>query len=153
VVEAFRGRAEAGGVALETDLAQIPNVEIDPDRIAQVVGNLLENALRYTPSGGRVRIGLSGDDRYASITVSDTGPGIEPEDLPHIFERLYVTQRYRPVRPEGSGLGLSIVKELVEAMAGSTTVTSAPGEGTEVVVTVPVTPPPGPPGGEEAESV
>jgi len=142
VVDAFRGRAEAANVALEADLPPCPPAHIDPDRVAQVVGNLLENALRYTPEGGRVRLGLADAGGYARISVADTGPGIEAEDLPHIFERLYVTGRYRPVRPEGSGLGLSIVKELVEAMAGTTRVDSTPGEGTTVAVMLPIVPSP-----------
>jgi two-component system sensor histidine kinase BaeS len=146
VVEAFRGRAEAAGVALEAELGEVPEAMIDPDRIAQVVGNLLENALRYTPEAGTVRLGLKESDGYARITVEDDGSGIDPADLPHIFERLYVTGRYRPVRPEGSGLGLSIVKELVEAMAGSTEVESAPNRGTSVSVLVPLAPPPPPEG-------
>ena len=71
------------------------------------------------------------------LTVADTGPGIDPEDLPRVFERLYVAQRYRPVRPEGSGLGLSIVKELATAMGGSVEVESALGAGTSVRVMLP----------------
>lgn len=143
VAEAFRGKAEAAGVELATELDRLPEIEVDPDRVAQVVGNLIENALRYTPSGGRVLLGLSRRQGHAAITVADNGPGIEPGDLPHIFERLYVTQRYRPVRPEGSGLGLSIVKELVGAMGGSTRVTSTPGEGTTVTVVLPTASVPG----------
>jgi len=144
VAEAFRGKADAAGVALETETAGMPEVVIDADRIAQVIGNLIENALRYTPEGGKVSVGLSEQDGYARVSVADGGPGIAPEDIPHIFERLYVTRRYRPVRPEGSGLGLSIVKELVDAMAGTTEVTSDPEEGTTVVVRVPMAPPPTP---------
>lgn len=144
VAEAFRGKAEDAGVELVAETAGVSEVLIDPDRIAQVVGNLIENALRYTPEGGRVRLGLREQDGYARISVSDNGPGIDEEDIPHVFERLYVTQRYRPVRPEGSGLGLSIVKELVDAMAGTTEVSSKPGEGTTVVVRVPMAPLPTP---------
>ena len=72
----------------------------------------------------------------------------EAGDVPHIFERLYVTQRYRPVRPEGSGLGLAIVKELVDAMAGTIEVESAPGVGTRLTVRLPMAPPPDPPAPE-----
>jgi len=104
IAEACRGRAAEAGVAVEVELDEIPDVCVDADRIAQVVGNLLENALRYTPEGGSVRLSLEAAGGYAAISVADTGPGIETADIPHIFERLYVTQRYRPVRPEGSGL-------------------------------------------------
>ncbi len=137
IAESFGARARNLGVRLETDLHPLPPTRVDPDRVAQVVGNLLENALRYTPEGGRVRLGLRDESGTIVITVSDDGPGIEPADLPHIFERLYVTQRYRPIRPEGSGLGLSIVRELVDAMGGATSVESSPGAGTSIVVRLP----------------
>jgi len=139
-VEAYRRRAESAGVALETELGEVPEAVVDPDRIDQVVGNLVENALRYAPEGGSVRLTLSSSDGEARISVSDSGPGIEAADLPHIFERLYVARRYRPERPEGSGLGLAIVKELAEAMGGGAGVSSEPGRGTTIWVTVPLRP-------------
>ena len=112
---------------LEADLAAVPPAQVDPDRIDQVVGNLVENALRYTPAGGTVRLVLRPEGDQARISVADTGPGIEAADLPHIFERLYVAQRYRPARPEGSGLGLAIVRQLAEAMGGAVEVASTRG--------------------------
>ncbi|MCJ7724975.1 MAG: HAMP domain-containing histidine kinase [Acidimicrobiia bacterium] len=145
IAESCRVKAAEAGVELETDLAEMGAMQVDPDRVAQVVGNLLENALRYTPEGGTVRLGLARFDSYAAISVADTGPGIEAVDVPHIFERLYVTQRYRPLRPEGSGLGLAIVKELVGGMAGTTHVESTPGRGTTLTVRLPMAPPPDPP--------
>ncbi len=93
--------------------------------------------MRYTPEAGRVVLGLTEVEQGVRISVADTGPGIEAADLPHIFERLYVTARYRPVRPEGSGLGLSIVRELVDAMGGLTGVNSIPGKGTRITVVLP----------------
>jgi len=137
VAESFRERAEAARVRLETDLSDVGEVAVDPDRIAQLAGNLLENALRYTPETGRVSLGLREHPAGLAIEVADTGPGIEPADVPHVFERLYVTTRYRPVRPEGSGLGLAIVRELVDAMGGRTEVETAPGEGTVIRVLLP----------------
>ncbi|MEX0826566.1 MAG: HAMP domain-containing sensor histidine kinase [Acidimicrobiia bacterium] len=134
VLEGFRERADSARVRLEFDLADVGAVEIDPDRIAQVVGNLLENALRYTPEAGSVTLRLERRPSGLKIEVADSGPGMDQSDVPHIFERLYVATRYRPVRPEGSGLGLSIVRELVEAMGGTTEVVSAPGEGTTIRV-------------------
>ncbi len=139
-VEAYRGRAEAAGVALEADLGEMPAVLVDPDRIDQVVGNLVENALRYTPAGGKVRLGLGREGDRVRLAVADTGPGIEAADLPHIFERLYVAQHYRAARPEGSGLGLAIVHELVEAMGGTVEVVSAPGRGTTISALLPLPP-------------
>ncbi len=124
-------------VHLDGALDDVGPVEIDPDRIAQIAGNLLDNALRYTPEQGRVTVVLAHTGSSVELEVSDSGPGIDAEDLPHVFERLYVARRYRPIRPEGSGLGLSIVKELAEAMGGEVHVTSALGEGTTVAVTLP----------------
>jgi signal transduction histidine kinase len=138
IFESFRDRADTAKVVLDADLDSVGVVEIDPDRVAQIVGNLMENALRYTPEAGRVTLGLAAVAGGVRISVSDTGPGIDSTDLPHIFERLYVTARYRPVRPEGSGLGLSIVSELVEAMGGTTHVSSELGSGTSIAVTLPV---------------
>lgn len=138
ILESFRGKSDGMKVDLEAEVGDVGSVSIDPDRIAQVVGNLVENGLRYTPEAGTVTLGLGREPGALKIWVADTGPGIEPEDLPHIFERLYVTQRYRPVRPEGSGLGLSIVSELVAAMGGHTEVESTVGRGTKIVVVLPV---------------
>jgi len=136
-VEAFRVRAEAAGIVLESDLEPMPPVETDPDRVDQIVGNLLENALRYTPEGGSVTLRLQSGDSGYRIAVTDSGPGMDPDDLPRVFDRLYVTQRYRPLRPEGSGLGLAIVKELVGLMGGTTGVDSAIGSGTTVYAILP----------------
>ena len=137
VLEGFRGRADAARVDLRTDIDDVGSILIDPDRIAQIVGNLLENALRYTPEAGTVRLGLHESSKGLVIEVTDTGPGIEESDVPHIFERLYVTNRYRPLRPEGSGLGLSIVRELASAMGGRTEVETSPGGGTTIEVVLP----------------
>lgn len=137
VMEGFRERADTARIELRQELDRVGEVQVDPDRISQVVGNLLENALRYTPEAGEVTLGVSRVEDRIRITVADTGPGIDPADLPHIFERLYVTARYRPLRPEGSGLGLSIVRELVDAMGGSTEVASDLESGTRIAVTLP----------------
>jgi signal transduction histidine kinase len=113
--DGFGPEAEAAGVALE--VTAVPAVvDADPDRLAQVVANLVENALKYARS--RIGIDLAVDGGWARVTVSDDGPGIDPADRDHVFERLYVA-RHVPVRKEsGSGLGLAIVRELVGAMGG-----------------------------------
>ena len=116
-------------------------VHVDPDRLAQVVANLIENAMRYAARVVRIGVGLAPDG--AAITVADDGPGISPEDMPRIFERLYVA-RPRPDRPIGSGLGLTIVSELTQAMGGSVRAES-PIEGaggTRMIVTFPAVPAP-----------
>ncbi|MCP3974664.1 MAG: HAMP domain-containing histidine kinase [bacterium] len=137
IVEAHRVRAEKLGVRFEAHIQPVGIVEVDPDRVAQLLGNLVDNALRYTPEQGSVVLSLTGNPELFTLEIADTGPGIDPEDIPRVFERLYVAQHYRPVRPEGSGLGLSIVKELVDALGGRVDVMSEPGHGTTVRLSLP----------------
>jgi len=138
VLEAYRPRIEEAAVRLEVEAEPVGIVEVDPDRVGQVLGNLLDNALRYTPEGGTVSVTVRRRGSEVVLGVADTGPGIDPEDLDRVFERLFVTQRYRPVRPEGSGLGLAIIKELVEALGGRIEVRSRPGSGTRFDVALPL---------------
>jgi two-component system, OmpR family, sensor histidine kinase BaeS len=107
-------------------------VEADPDRILQVASNLVENALRETPPGGTVTVRAE----PRRLIVSDTGPGLHREDLPRAFDRFFLYDKYGRERPVGSGLGLAIVRQLTEAMGGTVTVESAPGEGARFVVTL-----------------
>jgi len=137
IVGAFERRADELGVSISLEGADGCLAVLDPDRVHQVCSNLIENALRYTPEHGAVTVGSSCDEGGVILTVSDTGPGIDAADLDRVFDRLFVSHRYRPVRPEGSGLGLSIVRELVEAMDGTVEVASAPGEGTRFTVRLP----------------
>jgi signal transduction histidine kinase len=134
IAHAQQTRATAMRVGLTTEIEDVGIVQVDPDRVSQIAGNLIDNALRYTPEGGTVGLGLHRNAEWVALSVSDTGPGIDKEDVEHVFERLYVAQRYRPIRPEGSGLGLSIVKELVDAIEGEITVESEVGRGTVVTV-------------------
>ena len=97
-------------------------------------GKIAWKGWKNTPEGGGVTVRLLRRGSASALEVVDTGPGIDREDLPHVFERLYVAQRYRPVRPAGSGLGLAIVKELADAMGGEVAVASTPGVGTTVTV-------------------
>ena len=105
VVDGHVGRAKTMGVRLELRIDEVGSIDVDPDRVAQIAGNLIDNALRYTPEQGTVTVSLRPINDGAELTVTDTGPGIDPHDLPRVFERLYVAQRYRPVRRVGSGLG------------------------------------------------
>jgi signal transduction histidine kinase len=117
----------------------LPAVRADRARLDQVLGNLLRNALRYTPEGGLVAVEAQREGEAVRVTVADTGPGIPPEDLPHLFERFY--RGGDPARARdagGAGLGLAIVRELVEAMGGRVAVDSAPGEGSRFSITLPV---------------
>ncbi len=134
VVESYTKRAEEVGVRLDARIDDVGTVLLDPDRVAQIAANLIDNALRYTPEQGTVTVALRRRDGWVELAVIDTGPGIDETDLPRVFERLYVAQRYRPIRPEGSGLGLSIVKALADAMQAPVDVSSAVGSGTTVRV-------------------
>lgn len=137
IVESYRERADAAYVRLSFTASRLESVIVDPDRIGQICSNLLDNALRYTPDGGTVRVRLEAEHQSVRLSVADSGPGIDPEDLPRVFDRLYVADRYRPLRPEGSGLGLAIVKELVDVMDGTAIVNSDLGLGTTVTVVLP----------------
>ncbi len=115
----------------------LPPVLGDATRVNQILNNLMHNAIRHTPEGGIVIVEAAPDDdgRHVRITVRDTGVGISAEDLPRIFDRFYQGES---VRSGGAGLGLSIVKQLVEAQGGEVTATSTPGEGTEITVLLPL---------------
>lgn len=106
-------------------------VEADHDRVLQVASNLVENALRATPRSGSVTVRVEPQ----RLIVSDTGPGLDPADVPHAFDRFFLYDKYGRERPVGSGLGLAIVKQLVVAMGGEVTVKSLPGAGATFVVT------------------
>jgi two-component system OmpR family sensor kinase len=111
-------------------------VEADPDRVLQIASNLVENALRETPPGGSVTL-RTGDGR---LVVTDTGPGLAPDDLARAFDRFYLYDKYGRERPVGSGLGLAIVKQLALAMAGDVTVTSVPDAGASFILELPRSP-------------
>jgi two-component system sensor histidine kinase BaeS len=129
----YEQEARAYGVVLEADAAAPAPAEGDPDRVLQIVSNLVENALRSTPPGGAVRLRAE----PGLVAVEDTGLGLPEEDLARAFERFYLYDRHGRGRPLGSGLGLAIVKELAEAMGGSVAVRSAVGAGTIFVVRLP----------------
>ena len=108
-------------------------MRVDPDRMAQVLGNLLDNALRHTPAGGRVRLSCRRIDQWVEYAVADTGEGIPAEHLPHLFDRFYRADTARDRRPRRLGIGLSIAKALVEAHGGTITANSpGPGDGLDL---------------------
>jgi signal transduction histidine kinase len=115
----------------------------DEDRINEVLGNLLSNAFKFTPRGGKVALAVAAVDDSVVITVSDAGAGISAEHLPHIFDKFFQADNQAQAATKGTGLGLAIAKEIVEAHGGERTVESRVGEGTTFVVTLP-TDPPGP---------
>ncbi len=136
--EIARDRYAAKGVQLRTELADAGQVHLDPDRFGQVLGNLLDNALRHTPAGGTVTLACRRIDRWVEYRVADTGQGVEAEELPHLFDRFYRADSARDRGRGGSGIGLAIAKALVEAHGGGISVTSpGPGLGATFTVRVP----------------
>jgi signal transduction histidine kinase len=124
--------AQERGVSLAVSGGPLAGpVPCDRERILQVLSNLLGNALSFAPRGGRVDLRLSLGEREAAVAVHDDGPGIPPEDLPHVFERFWKG------RSGGTGLGLAIVKGIVDAHAGRVRVESRLGEGTTFSFTLP----------------
>lgn len=133
----YRAQAQEQRIALAVQpAANLPEVDVDPERMAQVLGNLLSNALRYTPVGGAITLGAEAETNTVRLRVRDTGAGITADALPHVFERFY---RADPSRQQdgSSGLGLAIAKGIVEAHGGSITVASAPGRGTTFTISLP----------------
>jgi signal transduction histidine kinase len=133
-VGAYAPRTEAASIRLTIDREAVGRAWLDPDRLRQVIGNLMDNALRYTPEDGAIEVRVEGGESRVGFTITNSGPPIRDEDIPHVFDRLYVADRYRAERPSGSGLGLAIVRELVEAMGGTVSCTAAAESGTTFAV-------------------
>ncbi len=143
VASGFDHRAAERAVAIDVATPAPPEAgarnpmvaDVDPDRFAQVVGNLLENACRFACS--RVRVDIRHEQGFVWVSVTDDGPGIPPADVPHVFERLYVVGSRPEMKENGSGLGLAIVRELITAMGGTVHASSDPGTGARLTVGVP----------------
>jgi signal transduction histidine kinase len=136
---AVRLRAKAKDIKMRVDLPEsLPSVDADGRRVSQVLRNLLENALAYTPPGGQVLVTARSGGDVVEVRVQDTGIGIAAEDLPYIFERFYRADESRSRATGGSGLGLAIAKQLVEAHGGRIWVESTVGEGSTFLFTLPV---------------
>jgi signal transduction histidine kinase len=137
--KAHRPQAEQKDIVLTSEADPgLPEVMVDPDRMAQVLGNLIENSLRHTPSGGRVRLAATEAEGAVRIRVEDTGPGIDKEDLPRVFERLYRTDKSRQRDGAGSGLGLAIARSIVVGHGGKIWAESEPGAGATIIIELPV---------------
>lgn len=138
VVSRLALQARRAGIDLNAELpANMPPVKADPSRLQQVLVNLVHNAIKFTPSGGSVRVGAELQGPNVHVWVADTGIGIAPEDLPRIFERLYKVDRSRS--STGTGLGLAIAKHIVRAHGGEIWAESQQGKGSVFHFTVPVT--------------
>ncbi|MEW5992235.1 MAG: ATP-binding protein [Chloroflexota bacterium] len=130
-------RARAAGVRLRATSEPGLGVEADADRLRQVLGVLIDNAIRHTTAGGQVSIAASGRDDGLRLEVTDTGPGIAPADLPHVFERFYRADPARARDTGSSGLGLAIAKSLVEAHGGAIGAANVPGGGARFWIDLP----------------
>jgi signal transduction histidine kinase/type II secretory pathway pseudopilin PulG len=137
-VREFAGLFEGSEVHLETRLEPV-TAWVDHVRVGQILSNLLSNALKFTPPGGLVRVELHRDEPWAVVKVSDSGPGIPADELPHVFDRFF---RGRGARPSGSGIGLTVVHELALAHGGTVEVSSEPGSGATFTVRLPLQPTP-----------
>ena len=137
VAETVRGRAEARSVRVTLDVAADAIAFADPEGVERAVINLVDNAIKYGAEGGEVKVTGEREGGVVRVTVSDDGPGIDAAHLPRLFERFYRVDPGRSRQHGGAGLGLSIVKHLVESMDGSVAVTSKLGKGTRFVVTLP----------------
>jgi signal transduction histidine kinase len=137
VVSAHSARAEASGIRLHTRTDPGLWLDADPVRMRQALGNLVSNALRHTPADGTVTVTAWQTGDLAVLTVEDTGGGIAPEDLPHVFERFWRAEKSRSRRTGGSGLGLSIVRQFVEAHGGTVSADSEPGAGAVFTIRLP----------------
>jgi len=134
IVESFKPQADSAYIALESDLDRdMPPVEFDPARIRSVIGNLLSNAIRHTSRGGSIKVGLARSGDQAVATVTDSGEGIAPELLPHVFERFV-----KGAESNGSGLGLAIAHDIVAAHEGQLEIESEYGSGTRLRMSLPL---------------
>ncbi|MGA9922558.1 MAG: ATP-binding protein [Isosphaeraceae bacterium] len=139
-LEGHRGRAEAKDLSLTFDAGSLDGetlVLADEEAIWQIFDNLIDNAIKYTPLGGKVRVACSLAADMVSVDVADTGIGIPRDELPRIFERFYRVDKARSRELGGTGLGLSIVKHLISSIGGQISVTSRPGSGSRFTVKIP----------------
>lgn len=138
VLDLYGPLAQERGIELAGPQTSGLTIHGDPARLRQLVGNLIDNAVKYTPTGGRVCVSLRSQAGQVELEVADTGPGIPPEDLDRVFDRFYRADRARTNgRRRGAGLGLSICRTITEAHGGRIALTSARGQGTRVTVRLP----------------
>jgi signal transduction histidine kinase len=135
IIELYRYVAEDKNIVVKTAYPRELHLTADRDRLSQALGNLLDNALKYTPPGGRIELEAHAGDGRIMIQVKDSGPGISPADIPKIWDRLFRGDKSRSQR--GLGLGLSLVKAIIEAHKGQVEVSSTPGAGAVFTVNLP----------------
>lgn len=136
----LKADAERKGVSFVVEIANRPCLQANADHIRQLWTNLISNAIKYTPPGGRVVASLREEDKRIVGSVEDTGIGIAPKDVPKIFDEFYRTQAAKELEPRGTGLGLAIVKQIIEMYGGTIEVESEPGKGSRFTFTLPQSP-------------
>jgi signal transduction histidine kinase len=144
VCDVLREQAQQKGQRLELDIVDRPVMTANRDHLKQIWTNLIGNAIKYTPQGGRVAVTLRREGENVVGEVEDTGIGIATEDLPHLFQEFFRTDEAKASGAIGTGLGLSIVKQIVDFYSGKIEVTSTPGQGSRFALTLPTEPPPPP---------
>jgi two-component system phosphate regulon sensor histidine kinase PhoR len=137
-VESSRPAAEEAGIRLSHDAEEVPTLMADPSRLGQVIDNLVSNAIKFTDGDGAVAVRVRNEGDRCAIEVSDSGLGIGPDELEHLFDRFYRAQEARKGHYSGAGLGLSISKAIIDAHDGEIRVTSEPGRGSTFRVLLPV---------------
>ena len=137
VVSELSVLAQEGGIHLLAECQPVPPLLGDASQLKQALINLLDNALRHTPSGGTITVRVGSHDTSIRLSVEDTGPGIDSNHLSHLFERFYRVDQARDRQSGGTGLGLAIVKEIVEAHGGQIEAHSQVGKGTTFTITFP----------------
>jgi signal transduction histidine kinase len=134
----YQYQAQKKNITFDLDVApQLPNIEADPGRMTQVLTNILDNALRHTPEGGRILLAAKEVNGMVELSVQDSGPGLSKEDIDRIFERFYRADAARQREDGGSGLGLAIAKSIVQAHNGQLSAESQPGSGLKLKIHLP----------------
>lgn len=140
IAESLHSLANAQNLMLQVESEQAKIVmDYDPERFLQIIHNLLSNAIKFTPSGGKVLLQVDQEGQWLYISVADTGSGIPPEEIPHIFERFFQAKNQEFAKAGGAGIGLSLTRELVKFMGGEVSVQSTVGVGSTFFVKLPIT--------------
>lgn len=130
--------ADEKGITISSDIERGVELDIDPDRIRRAINNIIDNAIKYTEAGGKIHISLSKESSWTRLIISDSGIGMEESEIPYIFDRMYRVDKSRAAHSRGAGLGLSIVKWIVDAHEGTIFVNSTPNKGTEFIIDLPI---------------
>ena len=130
--------ADEKGITISSDIERGIVLDIDPDRIRRAINNIIDNAIKYTEAGGNIQISLSKEKSWIRLIISDSGIGMEESEIPYIFDRMYRVDKSRAAHSRGAGLGLSIVKWIIDAHEGTIFINSTPNKGTEFIIDLPI---------------